>query len=137
MPWQVEVSGQPAIVTLKFTGVISPRELKQAHDAVGAAFAENGTLLCLADCTQMSGGPSVVDLFEKAARIASDPSARLVKEAILSSDSPEAARIVDFYQTAAINRGINVAVFTDREKAVAWLTGKQAHKTGAEHSLAL
>ncbi len=45
--------------------------------------------------------------------------------------------MVDFHQTACLNRGINEEVFTDREEAIAWLTAQKVHETRAGRNLAL
>ena len=44
-----------------------------------------------------------------------------VKDAIILPHSPQAADNIRFFETVAINRGLNIRLFKNREDALEWL----------------
>lgn len=108
MPWRVTFEPSGRYVETTFAGVLTPDDLKAAvmatlHECLG----RNAPRL-LADCSQLEGGHSVVDLYEMASAIPA---------------SAVAADTVQFWETTAGNRGLTVQLFQDRHSALAWLLG--------------
>lgn len=54
-----------------------------------------------------------------------------IKAAVLASADDKAMKGYNFYETVTENLGFSVRIFTDEEKALAWLLGGSA-KTGAD-----
>jgi hypothetical protein len=94
-------------------------------EALGAAMAlhqSTGYFRYLADCTEMTGGHTVFDLYNVVANLENYQIDPRTKEALLTVPSSATAGDVRFYETAAVNRGFTVKLFTDREAALAWLS---------------
>ena len=109
------------IVVATYAGIVSAEELGAAVDVILHVMKTHGRTRLLADCTQLVGGHSSVDLFYLADRIReSDPSFAL-REAVLLPVLPDSANGVKFWEDTCFNRGLHVRVFSDRAAALAWL----------------
>lgn len=124
MPWSVSVDGATRTVTTVYAGVLSPAALRDAVEATLAACQAHQLVRLLADCSQLEGGHSVLDLYDTAESIGERPGAALFKEAVLlpPTAAATAADTVHFWETTATNRGIQVRIFADLDTALAWLT---------------
>lgn len=124
MPWSVSVDTATQTVTTVYAGVLSPAALGEAVAATLAACQANQLVRLLADCSQLEGGHSVLDLYDTASSIGQLPGAALLKEAVLLPPTAAAATAdsVHFWETTATNRGMQVRVFADRDAALTWLT---------------
>jgi hypothetical protein len=85
---------------------------------------ENNIKLFLADCTTMSGGHSVMDLYGLIEMFEILKIERDVKEAVIMTSLQDSIDEIRFYETACKNRGFNVRIFKDKDEAVAWLIEK-------------
>lgn len=123
MPWSVSVDESTRTVTTVYAGVLSPGALRSAVEATLAACQAHQFVRLLADCSQLEGGHSVLDLYDTAASIGEIPGVAMLKEAVLlpPTAAVAAADTVHFWETAATNRGIQVRVFADRDAAMTWL----------------
>jgi hypothetical protein len=122
MPFGVKgVIEPPSYVEVTYSGCVTPEELSEALIACASASKEFGTQLFLADCTGMTGGHSVVDLFSLISNFSQNGVARSMKEAILLPTSSDAVGNAEFYKTACVNRGFNVRIFSERPEALKWL----------------
>jgi|WetSurMetagenome_2_1015567.scaffolds.fasta_scaffold396837_2 hypothetical protein len=121
MPWQILVSGSPAIIEVIYDGVVAPSELAQAFTAALAAGQEHKSLLYLANLSSLKGGHSIVDLLEIVSRIDSLGIDRRMREAIVVPGNVVADADAQFYETACRNRGFNARLFTNRDEGIAWL----------------
>ncbi|MDR3627942.1 MAG: hypothetical protein P4L45_13955 [Ignavibacteriaceae bacterium] len=124
MPWKTNVLESPKCIEIVYLGNVTPEELYMALKNSVLLSRENNTILFLSDCTDMTGGHSVIDLygligmFEKL-NITTD-----AKEAIIMKSLQSSADEIKFYETACKNRGFNVKIFTGREDAVVWLAAQ-------------
>lgn len=121
MPWSVSFDADACVVTTVYAGDLSPAALRDAVATTLATCLEHACVTLLADCTQLEGGHSVLDLYDAAVSIGAVPGAARLKEAVLVPSSAAAADTVQFWETAATNRGIHVRLFTNRDDALNWL----------------
>jgi len=63
MPWKTNYIEAKKYVELTYTGIVTPEELFMAFENSVRLSKEHNTLLYLADCLEMSGGHSVIDLY--------------------------------------------------------------------------
>lgn len=122
MPWTIQrTDDHPRILEVSYIGLITPAEL---NDCIGQAIATGRTHALsrvLTDCTRMTGGHTLVDLYAAVELMIARGLAGTFVEAILLPSLPESEERVQFWETACHNRGIRVRLFADRAAAVAWL----------------
>ncbi|MFN8603570.1 MAG: hypothetical protein U0842_24100 [Candidatus Binatia bacterium] len=123
MPWSVDLDSATGVVHSVFVGELSRAELMAALTATLEATRSGQSRRVFADCSALTNGHSLVDLYDAAVSAAADPKAVPLREAVLVPNSEAAADLVSFWETAARNRGLEVRTFTDRAEALAWLTG--------------
>ncbi|MFN7913851.1 MAG: hypothetical protein U0Q55_00830 [Vicinamibacterales bacterium] len=121
MPWSVTVDSSAGVVTTVYAGLLPPAVLRQAVAATLQACVEHSCVKLLADCSGLEGGHTVMDLYDAATELGATPGSSLLKEAVLVPLMPDAADTVAFWETAAVNRGIQVKLFTNRDDALVWL----------------
>lgn len=121
MPWSVEYRSDPSYIETRYEGILRPDELRAAIEATMAASIKERTLRFLGDCSLLEGGHSVVDLYAMVDLLEASGVARGMREAIIMPFLAPAARDVQFWETAAMNRGFFVRLFPDREQALTWL----------------
>lgn len=131
MPWTVTFDAGPAVVRMTFTGIVPPEELRMAVGRTLELAEEHGALRFLADCRTLEGGHSLFDLFAKAQEVEHSGLSRSVREAVLLPASERARADVQFWETAARNRGFEVRVFPDLDSAMAWLIEPAPATSGA------
>lgn len=122
MPWSVDFDAATGVVHSVFVGELSRAELMAALAATLEATRSEQSRRVFADCSALTSGHSLVDLYDAAVSAAADPEALPLREAVLIPKSEAAADLVSFWETAATNRGLQVRTFTDRAEALAWLT---------------
>jgi hypothetical protein len=101
-----------------YGGAFRLQAAKRAVDGKIRACAEHDRSLVLFDCTGMTGNLSVWDRFQTIV-YGQKVKGRVNKLALVGR--PGMLLPDRFAETVAVNRGINLKVFTDREKAVEWL----------------
>lgn len=119
MPLSIVRHQNPRYVEPVFAGHFDSTELAAAAEQVVAAAIEHGTQRILADCTDLTGGHTIADLYAIAER--TTPGRQQLREALLLPTSPPAAEYVRFWEDVCRNRGMAVRVFQDRAAALAWL----------------
>lgn len=136
MGWSVrhhpEFQGAGGYVETVFGGMMSGGELQAAVAECLRVAGANDINRLLADCSTLEGGHSVFDLYQVAERVAGAGLRPPLHEAVLIPDHADMVASVEFWQTAATNRGMVVRVFKDRKSALDWLVGSPAHSGSAE-----
>ena len=120
MPWNLQFHAVGQFVEITYTGAVDKSELeKSAQDTVKLCL-EKSTLRILADCSEMTGGHSLADLYFLSDWLISVKAYRL-REAVVLPHAAAASEHAHFWQTTCANRGLTVRVFGDRETALEWL----------------
>lgn len=120
MPWSSSFDASHNVIELVYFGSVSSKELIEAVDAAIEISKKKNTKLVLADCIKMTGGHSLLDLWALV-NIYFTRDLRGLKEAIVLPSLKSSGQFVRFYETASLNRGLNVKVFSDIAEAREWL----------------
>ncbi|MFN8384617.1 MAG: hypothetical protein U0V02_21970 [Anaerolineales bacterium] len=123
MPWKIIVHVDLPIIETCYLGKLTKADLFAAAHETLSLGQEHGRTLFLGDCSELSGSPSIFDLYNLAREISLNPYSRSLKEAILMPKIPAFVESVNFWETISQNRGFRVRVFRDRQVALNWLLG--------------
>ncbi len=121
MAWNIIVHTELGCIETFYEGKLSGPELKDAVRATFEFIKKNEIYKLLGNCTMLEGGHSIIDLFSIAKTIQDSGIAHLLKEAVLLPALTQPRKDVSFWETTGQNRGINIQLFRDREKAIQWL----------------
>lgn len=105
-------------------GEINARDLREDISEAIRIEKEEGLIRFLSNVTELIIPPefSFFDILAMPAdQWVKEEADRDARVAVLSSGHPSQREAVQFYETAAMNRGWNVKAFIDREEAIAWL----------------
>ena len=118
MSEMIEVHDKHDYVLVEFVGEFNVEAAKQTIDRAVQACAEYGQPAVLLDCRKMTGSLSIMDRFQVAVygQTSIGKIARLALVRRPDADPPDR-----FVETVAVNRGINLKLFTDIEQAIEWL----------------
>jgi hypothetical protein len=121
MKIELEVLEKDGFVAAVLGGVRTPETLMEAASRVTAFCRARGIARVLIDLRPMSGGLDTLETYEVAGHEL--PKQRNVRRFLRSAilDHPENIERIRFFETVAVNRGLNVRVFADEENAVEWL----------------
>ena len=121
MTYQLEIVEKNGYVIAVLAGVRTPETLVAAASETTTFCRDRGHTRLLINLRRMSGGLDTMQTFEVAGHgIPNQKHVRdLVRSAIL--DHTENIDRIRFFETVAINRGLNVKVFDDKERAIEWL----------------
>jgi len=120
MPWNVQYHAELQIVEIRFIGQLTSQELHAALEQAIASSHHHDTYRCLADCSELQGGHSIVDLFNLADMLAALQLPRF-REAVLMPQLAASRELISLWETACFNRGLQVRVFESRPVALEWL----------------
>jgi hypothetical protein len=109
------------IVEATYSGHVSKQDVDDAFGACAALGIEHDIWNLLGDCTDMVWTPTVTDLFELVQFLADMGVSERFREALVRPTDAAAVASVGFWETAGVNRGLNIRTFHDRESAIAWL----------------
>jgi hypothetical protein len=113
------------VVEIVHTGQMTIKEANESRNEAGALMAERGLRHVLADVSQTIHDESTVDLFEfNSTHYDVLPQGTWLAVVIPSDKSKRAS--AEFAETVAVNRGIAMKIFLDRDDALSWL----AQQTG-------
>ena len=113
---------QAPYVEMVLSGNVPAHEVTSGLAQTLELMAASRCALVLADCSTLTGGHSISDLFARAENASGESAVRGCREAIVLPSLPSAQELARFWETVCVNRGIDVRSFTEREAAVAWLT---------------
>lgn len=122
MAWELSYLSEHGVVVTSYIGLIEQKALEEAVLTTIAMGQRYEAIRFLADCRNLEGGHSIVDLFDLVKMLDGMDLPLNVREAIVLPQLEAAASDVLFWETACRNRGINVRVFNCMEHALAWLT---------------
>lgn len=121
MPWHASLHPELPIIETVYSGNLTPSELSDAIDENIRLVRLHGQTALLSDCTGLTHGHSLVDLYYAVDAVLASGMAPLLKEALLLPDLPAPADKVKFWETACLNRGLRVRIFVERQRALEWL----------------
>ena len=121
MGWDATYVAEGHFVETTYEGVIAPDELNTAVVRTLALAHSHQTTLFLADCSQLVGGHSLVDLSHLIDSLVVLGMVGHLKEALIMPHLRAAAHDVAFWEAACVNRGLLVRLFPERQTALDWL----------------
>lgn len=116
-PWTIADKG--SFLLVEFSGQFSTQAGKQCVDAMVEACVKLGRSKVLLDCRRIQGELPIFARFEVTEYGASKRQ-HLRQLALVSR--PEVALPDNFVENVAVNRGMNMRVFTDFDQALRWIT---------------
>lgn len=129
MPWEVNLHPKYPLIEASFGGVLTPEELSAALGEILNLADSHQVYHVLADCSGLEGGHTPIDLYGMVDVLIASGLAHKVREALVLPMRPEAIERATFWETACVNRGICVRIFSNRHEAMDWLISElpQAH----------
>jgi SpoIIAA-like len=121
MAYQIKVPAETPIVEIFYEGDVTPAELAACVDEAIRAVTQHRRVRVLTDCSKLRGGHSLTNLFNEVEKMLSLPMPEGYREAIVVPADKDVAAKVRFWETACVNRGVNVRLFAAPEAARAWL----------------
>jgi len=116
-----EINPSNPILEVRYSGVLDQHELTEAFTAATELAQQSNVWRILADCTDLQGGHSVINLYEIVSKLAALEGSRSLREALVRPANSQVAELVSFYETTSLNRGMTMRTFDDRESAIEWL----------------
>jgi hypothetical protein len=121
VPVTVRFDEAAGVVEMVYDGATTPTENDDAITRAGTLGAEMLSNRFLVDARMIEAGGTTFDVLALAEFLSSVPPGIIEREAILIPEEAAAADQMEFFETAARNRGLNVRLFDDRDEAIAWL----------------
>jgi hypothetical protein len=111
------------IVEMVTYGHFSVEDAWAAVDAGAVVCVEHDVWNALSDMSGTTQTPSPSGVVRFAEELSKRGLPTRYRQAIVRPTDTIAATWIDLYATAAVNRGLTVRVFRDRDQAIAWLEG--------------
>lgn len=121
MAYHVERHQGTALVEVRYSGIVSAAELREAVVAARSLVGPEPLVRVLADCSQLEGGHTVFDLLALAQELPQMLGSVECREAVVAPAGALAERDAQFWEAACSNRGLNTRAFHDRQSAERWL----------------
>ncbi len=122
MTWSVDppTPDRPYVrVTLR--GAPTADEVALSFETSTKTCVEHDVFLVLGDTSRMVGGHTVVDLFPLVTALSEMRATQRFREALIAPAAASMAEKVRFWETAGVNRGLNIRTFPDEAAAIEWL----------------
>jgi hypothetical protein len=124
MPWNVTFNAAHGTVELLLNGIVTPKDLEESAAVACAQAGEKGVMHFLIDLCQVTEFTSLAQLYELPAKRYSQMGVdRLARAAVVPAQDVESRKAAQFYEDACRNRGWNVRLFIERQRALEWLSG--------------
>ena len=116
MPDKVELNKDLGIIEITSFGIVSSGDIMDSINKIMKIFKETGVHKVLVDTTTQEKMPGTVGIFKLFSSMPKEVVyVLLVKEHQLTEED------LIFAETVAVNRGVQIKIFYDREKAIDWL----------------
>lgn len=121
MPVRISPRLDVGILEAVYSGDVSASELVDSIRMTESIATRLGLRLWLADCSALTGGHSIFDLYGAVEEVATYERDHSIKEAVITRARDVDPDRVHFWEVVCRNRGLQVRSFVDRQAAVAWL----------------
>ncbi len=121
MPWKIIIPADLPIIETHYLGDLTRADLFDAARETLALGKEHGRTLFLGDCTELTAGPSVFDLYYLAREISVNNASHALKEAVILPNMSAFLENIRFWETIGRNHGFRVQIFRERKTALEWL----------------
>jgi hypothetical protein len=113
---EVRVNESEGIIEVVSSGDLTRQEMGGTMATLQRILDEKGIRRVLIDTTRLHSAPGTLDIFELCSTYS-----RVLKIALLVTDSNGINKDVAFAETVGVNRGQTVKMFWDEEEARRWL----------------
>ena len=121
MPYTITKHPDPSRIEIKYSGIITGEDLVNAINEFVTINADKRYLLVLTDLSELSISPSLLNVYDRIEMYEKLDISKETTEAVIIPISAFAKETVKFYDTACLNRGYNVKLFSTKDEALAWL----------------
>ena len=125
MPISIKFLEVYNIIELTYTGKVTNEELEHSVHEAAKLSLEKDSRLVLADCTHMTEGHTVFDLYFIVPLLKKYELRPDFIEAIVYPLAPAMFQLASFFETVLINNGIKGKAFKERKDAISWLLENQ------------
>jgi len=124
MAYTIEYNRTLRIVEVTYTGRFTAQESKESAAKAIALGKKHGDADALVDATEAELAVSILDLLALPDRhYVAEEMSRRIRVAVVPPHLLKDKKDVEFYETACLNRGWQVRLFSSRDEAIEWLTG--------------
>ena len=120
MPFNMSTLISNQCLVIELEGTFDPGYEEQLAKGIYACQSSHTNLPTLLDIRKIEHNPSVFSDYQDVKQLIEAGIRKLGKMAIL--DKPERGEANSFFETVAINRGVNICFFYVKENALDWLT---------------
>jgi hypothetical protein len=121
LPASCRLLAAHGVIESVYAGDVRPEEQERsARNAIQLA-RETGVYRFFTDLSTMTRGPTPGELIQVIDGFEQMGLPRTLREALVLPPGSMTAADVQFYEDACRNRGWNMRIFPDRERALAWL----------------
>ena len=124
MPYKSHVDSEHELIHVTLSGNIAVEDALQFTADARRLADDHGYSRILFDARELETRPTTMELFDIGANPEKRGLTRRYKRATVFSGDEEGVR---FFESVSLNRGYNVACFTDIEAAVKWLSDGQGN----------
>jgi hypothetical protein len=121
----LSITDTGSFLLVEFFGKFSVEAGKQCVDRMAEACVKHGRPKVLLDCRRMTGVMSVLHRFQ-VAEYGATKASQLGRLALLNRK--DVVLPDNFVENVAVNRGMNMKIFTDFDEAVLWLSQSTLNK---------
>lgn len=125
MSYRISYLEEHDIIESIFEDTTNLQEIKESTVKGLSLAAEKKCKNFLADCSGLKQGSSILELYSLGNFYVEINVERGTRQAVILPNVKKIENELRFYETVTRNRGFDVRVFSDREKAIAWLLGKE------------
>lgn len=131
MTWKIQVNAELGLIETIYSGQLTKQEALEAtaETLAQAAATGDGPYLFLSDFLDAESVQSTLDLHSTPSEWEATGVSRASKLALIVPKGGKGWEDARFYETTCRNRGWQVAVFSQRQEAMDWLTGQRPSST--------
>lgn len=120
MSWNISVSKPDGLVAVKTSGFLTSEKTIQMTRETFSAAASNGIRNILGDHSDLATEISILDIYNLPRTLLREVVELPIKVAVVHSQDPAEKDKLAFFETTALNTGMQVKLFTNLEDARLW-----------------